>query len=54
MTESEFTARVDVLDLIITVLKDHEKTLSESVERIELAVERINAERRKRICYPIG
>jgi len=54
MSDSDLTVRIDVLELLLMILKEHEKTLSESVERIELAVERINAERRKRICYPIG
>lgn len=49
MTESDLTVRIDVLDLLIAVLKDHEATLSENISRLEAAVERISAERRARL-----
>lgn len=34
-----FTEKVDVLDMIIQVLKDHEKKLDEISRRIEAALE---------------
>lgn len=49
MTESDLTVRIDVIDLIIVVLKEHEKTLSDSIDRLVEVVERLNAERRKRL-----
>lgn len=48
MTESDLTVRVDVLDLLIAVLKDHEAALSACADRLEAAVERLSAERRAR------
>ena len=36
-----FTAKVDVLDLIIDVLKEHEKTFDSLIERPEKAVNMI-------------
>ena len=31
----EFTQKIDVLDLIIGILKEHEKTLDGLIERLE-------------------
>jgi len=36
-----FIEKMDVLDLIISVLQDHEKTLDELVFRLEKAVKRL-------------
>ena len=36
---SNFTQRVDVLDLLIKVLEEHEKKLDELITRLETSVE---------------
>ena len=48
MASGDLAARVDVLDFLITILRDHEKTLSESIDRLEAATERLVEERRRR------
>ena len=35
-----FTEKIDVLDLMITVLKEHEKALDDIVHRFEKALDR--------------
>ena len=35
-----FTEKIDVLDLIINVIKEHEEKLDELVERLELICDR--------------
>ena len=41
MSDHDLTVRIDVLDLIITVLKEYEKTLSEILSRLEDAVDEL-------------
>jgi len=40
MSENKFTQRIDVLDLLIEVLRQHEKTLDQLITRLEEAVNR--------------
>lgn len=35
MKQGELTRKIDVLDIIIEVLKEHEKNLDESIGRLE-------------------
>ena len=52
-SDSGYREKVDALDLIIQVLRDHEKTLDELVHRLEEAFERLPArERAERIERP--
>jgi len=39
-----FTEKIDVLDLLIKILQEHEKKLDELVERLELWVNKIDVE----------
>jgi len=48
MSDSDLTIKVDILDLIISVLRDHEKALDKSTKRLEAVARKLNAERRKR------
>ena len=54
MSDHDLTVRIDVLELLLMILKEHEETLSESIKRLEDAIEKVNVERRKRACFPIG
>lgn len=36
-----YTEKIDVLDLLIKILKEHEENLDEKIERLELVVEAI-------------
>jgi len=36
-----FSEKVDVLDLVISTLKEHEKALDEAVHRLEKALDRV-------------
>jgi len=48
MSDNDLIVKVDILDLIISVLRDHEKALDESARRLEAVAKELNAERRKR------
>ena len=39
-----YTEKIDVLDLLIEILMEHEKKLDELVTRLELLVEQIDVE----------
>lgn len=43
MTYGEFTQKIDVIDLIINVLRDHEKTLDGLISRFEEHLDNIGA-----------
>ena len=49
MDDNDLIVKVDILDLIISVLRDHEKALDESARRLEAVVKKLNAERRKKL-----
>lgn len=38
----EKTVKIDVLDLLISVLQDYEKTMSELIGELHLAVQKLN------------
>ena len=38
-----FTEKIDVLDMLITILREHEEKLDELVERAEIAVNTLEA-----------
>lgn len=48
MSDNEFTVKVDVLDFLIEILREHEKVLSEQIESLQETVDRMNKERKKR------
>ena len=54
MSDHDLTVRIDVLDFLLMILEEHEKTLSENIKRLEDAIEKVKVERRKRACFPIG
>jgi hypothetical protein len=41
MSDNDFTTKIDVLDFIINILKEHEKSLSALVDRLEEQVQDI-------------
>ncbi len=42
---SDLTAKIDVLDLLITVLREHEKALDESISRLNSAVNQLESKK---------
>lgn len=49
MSDTDSEMRVGVLDLIISVLQEHEKTLSESIDRLEEITKRLKKTQGKRL-----
>ena len=43
--EPSYGTKIDAMDLIINVLREHEKTLDELVEKMEEILERLEARR---------
>ena len=41
MDEGEFTQKIDVLDFLIATLKEHEKKLSDLIDKSEETLERM-------------
>ena len=53
-----YSEKIDVLDLIIEVLKEHEKTLDAQIHRLEASIDRFGsydpaAELRRRFHAPL-